>query len=218
MRYSAVILLLTLLACAIAGANPGPPYEEYCRVTPQDQMANPRIIGIPAGGTAPHPMARIEVQMFDFSWQPWAGVDVWLLVDPDCADNDFCWCANGTYTATTNSQGKAYFYVSVGGCCETQNAWTLWLEGSYLLRAWNVAVSPAYEGTPDPQDCDVALADLSYFGQALTSGAPGCTDFDGNGATALPDFVIFGNTWGAACGPSPAPPEVLRAAPSLAGR
>jgi hypothetical protein len=214
MRPLRVACLGVLLACTTAGANPPPPYQEYCHVYPQDLMAHPRIVGIPFGGTYPHPMARIEVQMFDFSWNPWPGVDVWLLVDPDCANNDLCWCWNGTYTATTNAQGVAYLYVSLGGCCGTPEAMTLWLEGGYPLRTYDFVVSPAYEGAPDPQDCAVALGDFSYFGHALLTGMQGCTDYDGSGETALADFVIFGNTWGAACSPSPAPPEVTASPPS----
>jgi hypothetical protein len=208
MRTLTIALVMSLLLCNIAAANPPYPYEERCRVYPQDLMEHPRIIGIPSGGTYPQPYARIEVQMFDYYWHPWSNAQVQLLVDPECATESFCWCSNGTYTATTNAEGIAYFYVSVGGCCEAQGAWSLWLDGWYPLRYYDVAVSPAYEGAPQPGDCDVLLGDFTYFGHGLMSAAPGCTDYDGDGRTALADFVIFGDAWGATCDPAPVPREV----------
>jgi len=208
MRTLTVALVISLLLCAAASANPPFPYEQYCRVSPQDQMEHPRIIGIPSGGTYPQPYARIEVQMFDYYWNPWPNVQIQLLVDPGCANDHLCWCSNGTYTAYTNAQGIAYFYVSAGGCCERPNAWTLWLGGWYPLRYYDVTVSPAYEGAPQPGDCDVLLGDFTYFGHALITAAPGCTDYDGDGRTALADFVIFGDAWGATCDPAPVPREV----------
>ncbi len=213
MRSLTIVTLVVLLLCATAGANPPFPYEERFRVYPQDQMEHPRIIGIPSGGTYPQPYARIEVQMFDYAWNPWPGVQIEMLVDPQCANDNFCWCWNGTYTATTNAQGIAYFYVSVGGCCEHPNAWSFWLDSWYPLRSYDVSVSPAYEGVPQANDCDVLLADFTTFSHGLIAAAPGCTDYDGDGATALADFVIFGDAWGATCDRAPVPSEVL-ASPS----
>ncbi len=198
-----------LLAPDGARANPPWPYEEFCDVFPQDNMAAPRIVGIPFGGAYPFPMALIEVHMYTESGLPMAGADLQIFFHGTCANDQLCWCPNGTYSGTTNAEGVVYFYIALGGCCQMPDAAMIRLDlgsGFYPLRIYDTVASPGFDGGYGPQNCDVTLTDFTYFANALLTGAGGCSDYDGDGTTALGDFVVFGETWGSSCSSTAAPP------------
>jgi len=195
MRIFLIALVgLALLSGATYASVPDP---DMCTVNPPDQMAAPRLLGVPA--TSGMAAANLVVTILASDGTPINNAYVEVILNPTCNDPaPLCVCNNALFTGYTSSSGVLNMNMKFGGCCQDVSSAIVIAEGT-PIRAYDIVVSPDYNGVDG--NCAVQLADFVYFsGQYGNSGVP-CSNFSGDAAEecSLPDFVTFAGVYGKLC-------------------
>lgn len=171
-------------------------------VTPQDLMAFPRIIGGMNLGGGVGPMAQVIVTgVGGGPLDP--GDIVRVILNPACSG--LCPCAGWIFSGlAVGPMGTATARIDCmfGGCCLSPGAARIDVAPAsgappFTIRTYNAAVSPDWDGGA----CNnwVNLPDFIFFGNSYVTGVGGCSDYDGDGRTALSDFVWFAANWARVC-------------------
>ncbi len=197
---SALILLALVGSVAWATA----PDPDACSVGPADVMGIPRVIGVLDQPTASS-YADIDIYVRNIDGLPIPGafVEVNLETGAGCVtpSNDpvICFCENTVFTGFTNAAGYVQINGGFGGCCLEPGAAVIIADGVPIREM--VFVSPDWNG--EKGDCEMGLPDFTVFGTGWSTGAGGCTDYDGDDTTAIGDFTVFGAAWTKFCTEAP---------------
>lgn len=195
MRIFLIALVgLALLSGATYASVPDP---DMCSVIPPDNMAAPRLIGVPA--TTGQAAANLTVTIRASDGTAIGNAYVEVILNPTCNDPDpLCICTNAVFTGYTSPSGNLTLNMKYGGCCQDVSSAIIMAEGT-PIRAYDIVVSPDYNGANG--NCYVQLADFVYFsGRYGQSGVP-CSNFSGDATESctLPDFVTFAAVYGKNC-------------------
>ena len=167
------------MTCAVTAAADERPMSPTVVISPIDDFAYPRMLGIPSEnpGSA---YADIDIFAELYGGGPAVGVYIMVLFGSDCTD--LCVCDDAVHSGYTDDTGHLILNIRAGGCCEADVA--VLVDGNIRERTYPVFVSP----------------DLSHYME-------GCwvelSDFDGTGETNLGDFVIFADAWTRSCPVTP---------------
>ncbi|MFC1572574.1 hypothetical protein ACFL6M_03140 [Candidatus Eisenbacteria bacterium] len=184
----AVIGLVLTLGMADA-TNPDP---DLCSAAPADQIGG--IILYPDPLQIPEGTARLVVNVRNGMDQPIPDAFVELIIG---VPGNHCLCDLPQDTGTTDADGNVVLFPSGGGCTDNVPNAVIIRANAFSIRSYPNLKSPDYSG--GPPNCDVGLPDFTVFGNAYTTSAPGCTDYDNNGSTTLADFSVFGSAWDHFC-------------------
>ena len=189
---------MIMLALVGSAAWAGVPDPSFCEVSPMDDFTAPRLIAIPMDGGSAYAGIDITVRSTQFG-SLMANCLVQIVVDGHC-DADMCLdCTGVVFEGLTAGDGTISFNFTAGGCCEYPTAAIIYAAG-VPIRTYGFIASPdLYGGDPAGADCGTTLGEFATFGEAYATGAPGCTDYSGDGFTTLSDFAIFGEAYNQGC-------------------
>lgn len=195
MRIFLIALVgLALLSGATYASVPDP---EMCTVNPPDQMAAPRLIGVPS--TTGQAAANLSITIRASDGTAINNAYVEVILNPTCNDpSPLCVCTVGVFSGYTSPSGTLTLNMKYGGCCTDQSSAIIVAEGT-PIRAYDIIVSPDYNGVDG--NCQVNLADFVYFsGRYGQTGQP-CSNFSGDATETcnLADFVTFAGVYGRTC-------------------
>jgi hypothetical protein len=200
MNVTLIALLALLLLGGTAHANPGGPDPDHCTVLPPDEMASPRLVGVPVNGSGGASIADLDICIRSITGDPLSDIFVQVTFRASCNDPDpLCICTTGVFTGFTDLEGHLRLNLKFGGCCQDAYSAIIDAEG-FPIRAYSIVVSPDYDGVRG--NCAVTLADFVYFTTGYgQTGAP-CRNLDGDAGDSctLPDFVEFASAYASSCG------------------
>ncbi len=181
-----VVMSMLILSVLKAGADQ--PHIGECVVSPCDDFMGVVIYPQPIPGGA----AEFTVTVQTDEGVPFtaAFVEVWFG-QPSALQL----CDDAQLTATTNYNGTATFAISGGGCIDEVDAVIIKVNG-VELRNYPSIKSPDF--APGGNGV-VELSDFICFGNAMATGAGGCTDYYNEGVTGLSAFIVFGEAWTRSC-------------------
>jgi len=177
-RLQAVAGVLGVLLALVPGVSaqdvPDPP---HVHVLPADVTEGPIIA---PGHPSPITACVQTITIYNAVNAPLVGAFVEVLFPAGTP-----LCPDAAHTGITDDLGRVVIALTGGGCLEEQHSCTIRANGVYI-RDYSHARSPDLDG-----NLVVDLRDLIRFALDYFQRLPGCSDYNDNGMTDLPDVMIF---------------------------